>query len=121
MANKAKIAEFDTRDGLTPWQARKLNYNFRQLSENSPGGPGGGDTVEVDEVVTLLPGADAYVEDVGYPPISKLRFGIPQGEKGDKGDQGEKGEKGDKGDKGDPGSGGAVASLTNLEIDAICT
>lgn len=99
MARTGEIAEFNSSDGLTPWQVRKLNNNFLALSRRLPAS---GSIVEVDSVETLSPGQPAYVQDVGMPPIAKLRFGIPRGEKGDKGDKGDTGPQGAKGDPGDP-------------------
>lgn len=98
MARTGEIAEFNPSDGLTPWQVRKLNNNFLALSRRLPST---GSVVEVDSVETLSPGQPAYVEDVGLPPVAKLRFGIPRGEKGDKGDRGDTGPKGDPGDPAD--------------------
>lgn len=85
MSRIGEIAEFNSSDGLTPWQVRKLNANFRAIERRLPDAS----IVEVDRVETLQPGQQAYVEDVGSPPITKLRFGIPRGEKGDKGDKGD--------------------------------
>lgn len=85
MSRIGEIAEFNSSDGLTPWQVRKLNANFRSIERRLPDAS----IVEVDRVETLQPGQQAYVEDVGYPPIAKLRFGIPRGEKGEKGDKGD--------------------------------
>lgn len=44
--------------------------------------------VEVGTTITLAPGSQATVDNVGTDTSAVLNFGIPKGDKGDKGDEG---------------------------------
>lgn len=66
-----------------------------QGEKGEQGAPGKSATITIGETVTLEPGEQANVENVGNENAAILKFSLPKGEKGDKGEQGEKGETGE--------------------------
>lgn len=66
-----------------------------QGEKGEQGEPGKSATITIGETVTLEPGEQANVENVGNENAAILKFSLPKGEKGDKGEQGEKGDTGE--------------------------
>ena len=60
-------------------------------------------TVSVGDVITLEPGENATVENVGTKKDMVLNFGIPRGPQGIKGEKGDKGDTGAQGPQGPQG------------------
>lgn len=48
-------------------------------------------TIQIGDTITLPPGSNAIVENVGTSQFAVLNFSIPQGPKGEKGERGEQG------------------------------
>lgn len=60
--------------------------------QGQDGDPGISATITIGETVTLEPGEQATVENVGNENAAILKFSLPKGAKGDKGDKGDTGE-----------------------------
>lgn len=75
---------------FTPEQLESLKGPKGDPGEQ--GEPGKSATITIGETITLEPGEQANVENVGNENAAILKFSLPKGEKGEQGEKGETGE-----------------------------
>lgn len=87
-----------------------MTFSIPKGDQGLQGEQGEAATIQVGEVTTLEPEAEAAVENAGTASAAVFNFGIPKGEKGDQGPEGPQGEKGDQGPQGPQGETGPAGA-----------